>query len=213
MLPSACASRSTTPWTFTPARRSSTARRTISATRTGGAGGYHRGRCQHPHAQSDHLRPGAIRCHPWLLREMEAVQIEDESALVEFDEALWGHIGHAVASSGAPAAQLEWRFRRRPCCPLAAHYRALNRYSASFAFCADMALVTLGGSPKRREMPSARFGDAVGLYLLRRAQAMARRGGTLGRPAAGQLHYGDGSYHPEGICRDFRQSANRPRPG
>lgn len=114
---------------------------------------------------------GAIRCHPWLLREMEAVQIEDEErALAEFDQALWGHIGHAVASFGR-AWLRSWSggflspTPKRG--PLAAHYRALNRYSASFAFCADMALATLGGSLKRREMLSARFGDVLSeLYLL-----------------------------------------------
>lgn len=114
---------------------------------------------------------GAIRCHPWLLQEMEAAQIEDdERALAEFDQAFWGHVGHVVASFGR-AWLRSWSggflapTPKRG--PLAAHYRTLNRYSACFAFCADMALATLGGSLKRREMLSARFGDVLSeLYLL-----------------------------------------------
>ena len=46
-------------------------------------------------------------------------------------------------------------------------YRQLSRYSAGFALCADMALLTLGGALKRKEMLSARFGDILSeLYLL-----------------------------------------------
>src|SRR5438552_8151662 len=46
-------------------------------------------------------------------------------------------------------------------------YRQLSRYSSAFALCADMALLTLGGALKRKEMLSARFGDALSeLYLL-----------------------------------------------
>jgi acyl-CoA dehydrogenase len=46
-------------------------------------------------------------------------------------------------------------------------YRQLSRYSTAFALCADMALLTLGGALKRKEMLSARFGDILSeLYLL-----------------------------------------------
>jgi len=46
-------------------------------------------------------------------------------------------------------------------------YRQLSRYSAAFALCADMALLTMGGALKRKEMLSARFGDILSeLYLL-----------------------------------------------
>src|SRR5215212_4998378 len=46
-------------------------------------------------------------------------------------------------------------------------YRQLSRYSSAFALSADMALLTLGGALKRKEMLSARFGDILSeLYLL-----------------------------------------------
>jgi acyl-CoA dehydrogenase len=46
-------------------------------------------------------------------------------------------------------------------------YRQLSRYSSAFALSADMALLTLGGALKRKELLSARFGDILSeLYLL-----------------------------------------------
>jgi acyl-CoA dehydrogenase len=47
------------------------------------------------------------------------------------------------------------------------YYRQLSRYSAAFALLTEMALLTLGGALKRREMLSARLGDILSeLYLL-----------------------------------------------
>src|SRR5205807_7271205 len=61
-------------------------------------------------------------------------------------------------------------------------YRQLSRYASSFAICADMALLTLGGALKRKEMLSARFGDILSeLYLL---SAAAKRWQDEGRQQA-----------------------------
>jgi acyl-CoA dehydrogenase len=61
-------------------------------------------------------------------------------------------------------------------------YRQLSRYSSAFALCADMALLTLGGALKRKEMLSARFGDILSeLYLL---SAALKRWQDEGRQAA-----------------------------
>lgn len=63
-----------------------------------------------------------------------------------------------------------------------AFYRQLSRYSAGFALCADMALLTLGGALKRKEMLSARFGDILSeLYLL---SAALKRWDDEGRQTA-----------------------------
>jgi len=63
-----------------------------------------------------------------------------------------------------------------------AFYRQLSRYSSAFALCADMALLTLGGALKRKEMLSARFGDILSeLYLL---SAALKRWQDEGRQAA-----------------------------
>ncbi len=61
-------------------------------------------------------------------------------------------------------------------------YRQLSRYSSAFALSADMALLTLGGALKRKEMLSARFGDILSeLYLL---SAALKRWQDEGRQAA-----------------------------
>lgn len=114
---------------------------------------------------------GAIRAHPFLLDEMNALGEADRAkGLDAFDQAFWNHVGHSFKTmfrawgrswSGglfapAPDAGEATRF-----------YRQLSRYSSAFALCADMALLTLGGALKRKEMLSARFGDILSeLYLL-----------------------------------------------
>ena len=52
---------------------------------------HHRRRGKHPDPQHDDLRPGAIRCHPYVLEEMAAAQNNDVDA---FDKLLFKHIGH-----------------------------------------------------------------------------------------------------------------------
>ena len=98
---------------------------------------------------------------------------------------LWKHVRHSFANAlrawgrawtggmiaPAPAAGAARRL-----------YRPLGRYAAAFAFAADMALLTLGGGLKRREMVSARFGDILSeLYLL---SAALRRWEDEGRQQA-----------------------------
>ena len=62
------------------------------------------------------------------------------------------------------------------------HWRQLSRYSAAFALLSDLALLTLGGGLKRREMLSARLGDILAeLYLL---AAALKRFEDEGRPEA-----------------------------
>ena len=113
---------------------------------------------------------GAIRCHPYLLKEMQALEdIDRARGLDAFDQALWGHIAHSLANAMrawgrawtggvfAPAADAG---AAKP------YYRQLSRYSAAFALAVDLALLTLGGALKRNEMVSARFGDILSeLYL------------------------------------------------
>src|SRR5262249_36923725 len=43
---------------------------------------------------------GAIRSHPYLLKEMTALEDPDRArGLAEFDRAFWGHLGHSVANA------------------------------------------------------------------------------------------------------------------
>jgi acyl-CoA dehydrogenase len=114
---------------------------------------------------------GAIRSHPYLLQEMNALKEPDqEKALDKFDEVFWKHVGHSLLTvlrawvrnwtgglfAPAPNAGAATKF-----------YRQLSRYAASFALTADFALLTMGGALKRKEMLSARLGDILSeLYLL-----------------------------------------------
>ncbi|WP_215406908.1 acyl-CoA dehydrogenase [Janthinobacterium sp. JC611] len=131
---------------------------------------------------------GAIRAHPYVLREMAAVSDSDgRKALRDFDAAFFGHVGFvlgnlarglwyglggarlaAVPDAGAPV--------------LAPYYRALTRLSTAFAVMTDMSMFVLGGELKRRERLSARLGDVLAqLYL---ASSVLKRYEDDGRPEA-----------------------------
>ncbi|WP_029083007.1 acyl-CoA dehydrogenase [Bradyrhizobium sp. th.b2] len=114
---------------------------------------------------------GAIRAHPYLLQEMNALgEADRDKGLTAFDTAFWKHVGHSFATMFRAWGR-SWSFGLFAPAPDAGEatefYRQLSRYSSAFALCADMALLTLGGALKRKEMLSARFGDILSeLYLL-----------------------------------------------
>jgi acyl-CoA dehydrogenase len=113
---------------------------------------------------------GAIRCHPFVLKEIAATHESDHAAAsTAFDQALWGHVGFVLTN----AARSFWlsligaAFVRAPGpAELRPHLRRLTRLAASFALAADLAMLFLGGDLKRREKVSARLGDILSqLYL------------------------------------------------
>jgi len=113
---------------------------------------------------------GAIRCHPFVLRELAAARDEDkERGLHEFDQALMGHIGYAISNAArslVQAASLA-RYADVPVTgPTRRFYQHIERFSASFALVADVSMLTLGGALKKKEMLSARLGDILStLYM------------------------------------------------
>jgi len=113
---------------------------------------------------------GAIRCHPFVLKEMALAGREDhDQALAEFDTLLLKHIGFAV-SNAASTFILNLGFGRFEAAPgdslSQGYFRALNRQAAAFAMLADLSMMLLGGELKRRERLSARLGDVLShLYL------------------------------------------------
>jgi len=115
---------------------------------------------------------GAVRCHPFVLREMAATQERNRrKALRDFDAALFGHLRFAAGNfvrtltlgvTGSHfvriAADVAPQTRR--------HYQQVTRMSSSLALMADVAMATLGGALKRKEKISARLGDVLSqLYL------------------------------------------------
>ncbi|WP_299128232.1 acyl-CoA dehydrogenase FadE [uncultured Vibrio sp.] len=117
---------------------------------------------------------GAIRCHPYVLNEMEAAYSESSDALDKFDSALAGHVSFTMSNlvrslwfgltdgrgsdTPTPANKTDKQTQR--------YYQQLNRYSANLALLSDISMAVLGGSLKRRERLSARLGDILSqLYL------------------------------------------------
>lgn len=123
---------------------------------------------------------GAIRCHPYLLKEMIAAADND---LTGFDRALWAHVGFLISNAvRAPAlAMASGLLARSPVDgPTAPYYRQIDRLSAAFTLTADLCLLILGGKFKFKEKLSGRFADALAhLYL---ASATLRRYEDDGRP-------------------------------
>ena len=120
---------------------------------------------------------GAIRCHPYLVREMEAATMEDLPAAEDaFDQALRGHAEYFLTNfcrafiygiSGSHLAPAPYSGR------VGDYYRRLGQMSAAFAVTADTVLMILGGGFKRKEMLSGRFADALG-YMFYASAALKK---------------------------------------
>jgi acyl-CoA dehydrogenase len=131
---------------------------------------------------------GAIRAHPYVLKEMAAVAEPDRAKAVrDFDQAFFGHVRFvlrnlarafwhglggarlaAVPEAGAPQ--------------MAPYYRAVTRLSTAFAVLTDLSMFVLGGELKRRERLSARLGDVLSQMYL--ASSVLKRFEDDGRPQA-----------------------------
>ncbi|MDR6215539.1 acyl-CoA dehydrogenase [Paracidovorax wautersii] len=104
---------------------------------------------------------GAVRCHPYVMAEMQAVEHKDEEAL---GQALLGHGGHVARNLwrslfGAPVVG-------SPPQELAKEAALLARLSAKYALTCDVAMGLLGGRLKRMELLSSRLGDCLAhLYM------------------------------------------------
>jgi hypothetical protein len=128
---------------------------------------------------------GAIRCHPYLLEELLALEDGDpERGRARFDRAVVGHLRHFFASFGRALVR-SWsgaRLAPAPAAgPMTRYYRRLGRYAAALAFTAEIAVGTLGGALKRKESLSARLGDVLSeLYML---SAVLKRYADEGAPA------------------------------
>ena len=122
---------------------------------------------------------GAIRCHPFVLKEIAAAGAND---LAAFDAALWGHMaftvsnaaralflgltgGHGVSVPGAPETSR--------------YLQMMTRFSSAFALLSDVSMFVIGGQLKRREKISARLGDILSLLYI--ASATVKRFHDEGR--------------------------------
>jgi acyl-CoA dehydrogenase len=129
---------------------------------------------------------GAIRCHPFVLREMNAAKLKDKAkSLEEFDTALYGHIGYTLSNAARSFVMALTLARFSPSPEDGAtrrYFQHINKFSAQFAFATDMAMLSLGGYLKQKEHLSARLGDVLSsLYL---ASMVLKHFQNQGRPEA-----------------------------
>ncbi|MGA1323619.1 MAG: acyl-CoA dehydrogenase, partial [Burkholderiaceae bacterium] len=130
---------------------------------------------------------GAVRCHPYVLAEMQAARMNNDEGLAQFDKAFWAHVGFAM-TNGAKALGhgLTRGIFAKPYGPVPSAFQAearkLVQFSVAFAFLADMAMLSLGGSLKRKEKISARLGDI--LSMLFAASCAMKQYELLGQPAS-----------------------------
>ena len=131
---------------------------------------------------------GAIRCHPYVLKEMEAARMDDPGKRIDlFDHLLFSHVGYSIRNA-VRTLVLGMSFGKFAMVPhdrkTAKYYKKLSRYSAALSFVSDISMLTLGGKLKQKEHISARLGDVLShLYI---CSAMLKRYESEGRPVADQ---------------------------
>ena len=114
---------------------------------------------------------GALRAHPYLYAEIAAAQDPDRRhGVAAFDEAFGGHVSfmlrniagsflHAISGGRFASTPVQHEMAR--------WYRAIARYSQSFALVGDWTVAFLGGDLKRKQRLSGRMADILSdLYLL-----------------------------------------------
>jgi acyl-CoA dehydrogenase len=119
---------------------------------------------------------GAIRCHPYVLKEIQAATLTDpKESLEKFDQLFFKHAGFIYSNKirslflgltgGYGVIAPRGSVRR--------YYQALTRFSAAFSYLADVCMIFFGGQLKRMEKFSGRLADLlsylfIGSALLRR---------------------------------------------
>ncbi|SER11686.1 acyl-CoA dehydrogenase [Nitrosomonas sp. Nm51] len=155
---------------------------------------------------------GAIRCHPYILQEINAVHDTDKKrASVAFDSALVGHILFSVRNTvnclvyGLFGKYIKSSIPDNCNSEIARYYQQLTRFAVNFAFLADITMMKLGGALKRKERLSARLGDIFSLLYL--CSATLKRFEDDGRPQADLplLHWSvqDAIYRIQQIFDEF----------
>ncbi|SVA94916.1 uncharacterized protein METZ01_LOCUS147770, partial [marine metagenome] len=97
---------------------------------------------------------GAFRCHPHVLKEIEAVNLEDQTEAIEqFDIHFFNHVGYTMSNVARSLVRgITDRFTDSPVLDeTATYYKQINRFSAAFALLTDVSMLVIGGSLKRKE--------------------------------------------------------------
>lgn len=112
---------------------------------------------------------GAIRCHPYILKEVELISSPNTS-VKELDKVLMAHTGffvsHFIRALGYGLTGGRFIYFPSKNATVKKCKRQLTRMSTALALLSDTSLILLGGSLKRRERVSARLGDILShLYV------------------------------------------------
>jgi acyl-CoA dehydrogenase len=144
---------------------------------------------------------GALRCHPFAKDEVRAVETKD---LDLFDRAFFGHVGFVFqnaarafvlgATGGLVAGNTLGGDAGR-------YAKRLSRLSATFAFLADVAMGTLGGSLKFKERLTARLADALAWQYL--ASCALKRFIDDGQPERDRVFF---RWSMEYACREVQNA-------
>ena len=110
---------------------------------------------------------GVVRCHPYLQKEMLALNNND---VVQLDELLCQHMGYllrnlvrCITYALTSGLLIRVKVKRGP---TKKFYRQLTRMSTALAIVTDVTLLIVGGDLKRRERLSARLGDVLSHLFL-----------------------------------------------
>ncbi len=109
---------------------------------------------------------GAIRCHPFILKEMQSLQHDN---MQDFEHYLGQHISYTLSNAarslfhGLTLA----KFATSPANnKLQYYFQQLSRASSAFALVSDISMALLGGKLKFKESISARLGDLLSMMYM-----------------------------------------------
>jgi len=108
---------------------------------------------------------GAIRCHPYIVEEIEAAGMDDETQAIDrLDAVFYQHIAHTTRNMlrslvlGLSGGRLESVPQQGN---IQTYYRQLSRFSAAFSVLTDVTLLTIGGGLKARQRLSGHMADCL----------------------------------------------------
>ncbi len=112
---------------------------------------------------------GSMRCHPFAFKEIEIGTIDNpKTAMKALDKVIFAHVGYLLSNT----VRAFWRgltngrWVKTPQGTLSSYFKSISRLSSAFSFSAEIAMMVLGGSLKRKERLSARLGDVMSyLYM------------------------------------------------
>jgi len=113
---------------------------------------------------------GAIRCHPWVVKEFQAADNNNpDEALEQFDHAFWAHVALSLRNGASTLfyGLTAGLFITTPDSPHKRIYQRLTRFSTAFSLTSDVLMATLGESLKLKEKLTGRMSDILSeMYLL-----------------------------------------------